>query len=168
MMIAPSIKDYGLNFRSLTERDDTDLIVIHHTGDPIDDDLSAEQIHQIHLNNGWAGCGYHFIIRKDGTVEQGRPRWAIGSHAEGYNWNSVGIHVCGNFELVDPTVEQIESLAYLVGWLCDLYDLTPTADYVVGHRELNATACPGYYLYNILQTIRGKAIWYAQHYQGGD
>jgi len=41
----PDIKDYGLDFTSLTERDRTDLIVVHHTGNPTDDDLSAEDIH---------------------------------------------------------------------------------------------------------------------------
>jgi hypothetical protein len=42
--------------------------------------------------------------------------------------------------------------------------LIPNATHVVGHRDLMATACPGKYLYDQLQTIRGKAIWYQQHY----
>ena len=167
-MIAPNVKEYDLDFTRLYARDDTDLIVIHHTGNPADDDLSAEQIHWTHLAIGWAGIGYHYVIRKDGTIEEGRPEWATGSHAEGYNWNSVGIHLCGNFQYVDPTPQQIESAAYLIGYLCDKYALIPTAETVKGHRDLNATACPGENLYNILQTLRGKAIWYMQNYQGGD
>lgn len=167
-MIAPKIVDYGLDFLSLYSRDVTDLIVIHHTGNPYDDDLSAKQIHWSHLAQGWSGIGYHYVVRKDGTIEAGRPDWAIGSHAYGENNHSIGIHVCGNFELVEPTVQQIESTAYLVGWLCEEYGLTADKEHVVGHRDLMATACPGEELYNILQTIRGKAIWYAQHYQGGD
>jgi hypothetical protein len=47
-------------------------------------DASAEQIHGWHLGNGWAGIGYHYVIRKDGTIERGRPEWAIGSHAYGF------------------------------------------------------------------------------------
>lgn len=54
MMIAPTLTDYGLDFTRLSARDDTELIVIHHTGDSVDDDLSAEDIHRIHLMNGWA------------------------------------------------------------------------------------------------------------------
>ena len=167
-MIAPKIKDYGLSFRSLSERYVTDMIVIHHTGDDVDDDLSAEQIHDIHLGNGWAGIGYHFVIRKDGTVEAGRPDWAIGSHAYGENSHTIGVHCCGNFEIAEPTEAQIEALSYVVGWLCDMYDLTPTEETVKGHRDLMPTACPGEALYDILDTIRGKAVWYQQHYKGGD
>lgn len=164
-MRSPDLVDYGLEFVSLTARDRTTKIVIHHTGNAQDDDLSAEQIHSSHLMQGWSGIGYHYVIRKDGTVEIGRPEWAVGAHAHGFNWNTIGIHVCGNFELATPTPAQIESLAYLVGWLCDKYGLTPDADRIVGHRDLMATACPGQQLYDILQTVRGKAIWYQQNYK---
>ena len=167
-MIEPKIKKYDLEFLSLYARDDTDMVVVHHTGNPWDDDLSAEDIHLSHQAQGWSGCGYHYIIRKDGQIEQGRPEWAIGSHALGENWHTIGIHVCGNFEIAVPTDAQIESLAYLIGWICEKYDIVPDKDHVVGHRDLMATACPGETLYNMMQTIRGKAIWYQQHYQGGD
>lgn len=167
-MIEPNIVETDLDFVSLTVRPYTNKIVIHHTGNPADDDLSAEQIHWIHLAEGWAGIGYHYVIRKDGTIEQGRPQWAIGSHAYGYNAQTLGVHVCGNFEIAEPTAEQIESLAYLIGYLCEEYELVPDKNHVVGHCDLMATACPGEALYDILQTIRGKAIWYQQNYQGGD
>ena len=76
------------NFRySLEERCKTDMIVIHHTGGN-DIDASAEQIHDWHYNHqpdAWSGIGYHFVIRKDGRIERGRPERAIGSHAYGSN-----------------------------------------------------------------------------------
>lgn len=159
------LTDYGLQFGVLIARATTDMIVIHHTGNPADDDLSAEQIHASHLMQGWSGIGYHFVVRKDGTVEVGRPEWASGAHAYGENSHTIGIHVCGNFELATPTPAQIESLAYLVGYLCEQYDLIPDPRHVVGHRDLMATACPGQQLYSMLQTICGKAIWYQQHYK---
>lgn len=158
------LTDYGLQFGVLIARATTDMIVIHHTGNPADDDLSAEQIHASHLMQGWSGIGYHFVVRKDGTVEVGRPEWASGAHAYGENSHTIGIHVCGNFELATPTQAQIESLAYLVGYLCEQYDLVPDSRHVVGHRNLMATACPGKQLYDMLQTVRGKAIWYQQNY----
>ena len=167
-MIPPKIKEYDLDFLSLYARNDTDMVVVHHTGNPWDDDLSAEEIHQSHLAQGWSGIGYHYVIRKDGTIEEGRPEWAIGSHAFGENNHTVGIHVCGNFEIATPSAAQIESLAYLIGWICEKYDIVPNADHVVGHRDLMPTACPGEELYNMLQTVRGKSIWYQQKYQGGD
>lgn len=163
-MFKPNIKDYGLEFNSLTERDVTDMIVIHHTGDPTDDDLSAEEIHQMHLNNGWAGIGYHFVIRKDGTIEEGRPMNCIGAHAEGENYHTIGIHFSGNFEDAEPTDKQIESGAVLIAWLCDYYGIGCDKETVVGHRDLMATACPGENLYAQIPTIIGKAIWYEQNY----
>ena len=134
-------KDYNLQFTNLTPRDDTSRIVIHHTGNPTDDDLSAEQLHRSHQNLGWAGVGYHFIVRKDGSIELGRPDWAVGAHAEGFNYCSIGIHVCGNFNIGEPTSDSI----------------------VMGHRDLMATACPGDNLYKHLDEIRGNAEWYRNH-----
>lgn len=166
-MKEPDIKDYGLEFNSLSERYVTDMIVVHHTGNPSDDDLSAEDIHEMHQNQGWAGIGYHYVIRKNGQIEQGRPEWAVGSHAYGENWHSIGIHVSGNFEEAEPTEYQIESLAYLIGWLCEEYDLDPSVA-VVGHRDLMATACPGENLYEMLNTVVGKAHWYMENYKEGD
>ena len=159
-MKKPKMKDYDLEFRSLTDRDNTDMIVIHHTGNPTDDDLSAEDIHEMHLNNGWSGIGYHYVIRKDGTIEIGRPVECIGAHAEGENSHTVGIHLSGNFEIGKPTDKQIESLANLVAWLAENYDIELSDDTIVGHRDLMATACPGEALYKKLDTVIGKAIWY--------
>ncbi len=166
-MKAPDIKDYDLTFTSLTERFQTDYIVVHHTGNPNDDDLSAQQIHWAHQGQGWSGIGYHYVIRKDGSIEQGRPEECIGSHAYGENWHTIGVHVCGNFEEAEPTEYQIESLAYLLGWLCDKYGLNPSTD-IVGHCDLMATACPGENLYNVLDTVKGKAAWYMENYKDGD
>ena len=163
-MLKPTFIDYGLWFRPLQERSATDLLVIHHTGNPTDDDLSAEEIHESHLAQGWAGIGYHFVIRKDGTVEMGRPVDTVGAHAYGYNSRSIGIHVCGNFEVGEPTPEQIESCSILVGWLTEKYELEVDENHVVGHRDLMPTACPGEALYNQLDVIRGKALWYLNHY----
>ena len=69
-MIRANIKETNLKFNPLNNRSATNLIVIHHTGNPQDDDLSAVEIHRSQLAQGWAGIGYHFVIRKDGTIER--------------------------------------------------------------------------------------------------
>lgn len=158
-----NIKDMGLSFGELRKRMATDRIVIHHTGNPTDDDLSAEEIHASHRAQGWSGIGYHYVIRKNGAIEAGRPHWTIGAHAYGENKHTIGIHVCGNFELAEPTDAQIESLAMLIATVCDDYGLPIDEDHVVGHRDLMATACPGTNLYVLLPEVRGKANWYAQN-----
>ena len=157
------IKDTWLKFDTLNERNMTNMIVVHHTGNPVDDDLSAEEIHESHKAQGWAGIGYHYVIRKDGTIEEGRPVWSVGSHAYGRNRDTVGIHVCGNFEIAAPTEMQLNSLAELIGWLCRKYSLQASKDVVVAHRDLMATACCGENLYKQLDLVRGNAEWYRLH-----
>ena len=156
-------KDYNLQFTDLMPRDDTSRIVIHHTGNPTDDDLSAEQLHRSHQNLGWSGVGYHFIVRKDGSIELGRPVECVGAHAEGFNYCSIGIHVCGNFDMAEPTEAQINALPMLLADICDAYGLTANDSIVMGHRDLMATDCPGNNLYKRMDTIRGNAEWYRNH-----
>lgn len=151
------------DYSQLSNRTKTDMVVIHHTGNPTDDDLSAEEINASHQAQGWTCIGYHYVIRKDGTIEEGRPHWTVGAHAYGENSHTIGIHVCGNFEIGEPTQAQIESLAMLLANVCDDYGLPIDKDHVVAHRDLMATACCGENLYNQLQTVRGKAIWYQQN-----
>lgn len=161
------IVETNLDFRSLSERSYTDQIVIHHTGCN-DIDASAEQIHGWHLNNGWAGIGYHYVIRKDGTIERGRPEWAIGSHAYGENSHTVGIHLSGDFEQAEPTSEQVEKCALLIADICERYGIPIDRDHVVGHGELMATSCPGMNVQALLDdgTITGKAVYYYNQSHG--
>lgn len=150
-----------IDYNRLSNRSETDQVVIHHTGNPTDDDLSAAEINASHKARGWSCIGYHYVIRKDGTVEQGRPHWTIGAHAYGHNSHTIGIHMCGNFEIGEPTVAQIESLALLLANLCTDYGLMIDRDTIVGHRELMSTACPGRNLFAQMDTIVGKANFYA-------
>ena len=156
-----NIKNYGLKFGNLTTRLSTKKIIIHHTGNSgVDDDLSAKTIHKSHQNIGWSGIGYHYVVRKDGTIEEGRPHWTIGAHAEGHNSYTIGIHVSGNFEIGKPTAKQIEGLALILAKVGSDYGLPMTPEFVVPHSDLNSTACCGKNLKDVLQTVRGKAVWY--------
>lgn len=146
------IRHPELNFFSLTRRFQTDMIVIHHTGGK-DIDASAAQIHEWHISQGWTGIGYHFVIRKDGTVEVGRPEWAVGSHAYGENYHTLGIHISGDFETAQPTPEQIAACSELVADLCRDYDIPRDREHIVGHCDLMATDCPGKNLYARLDEI---------------
>ena len=154
------IRKTYLQFSGLMPRNITDCIVIHHTGSGIDLDYSAEEIHDWHIEAGWAGIGYHFVVRKSGIVERGRPLWAVGSHAAGENYHSIGIHLSGDFNIGSPTAAQIESTARLVNDLCAEYDLPIDRRHILGHRELMSTDCPGKNLYDLLDVIAGKANWY--------
>lgn len=146
------IVETGLEFRSLSERPYTDMVVIHHVGE-IDRDVSAEEIHGWHLANGWAGIGYHYVIRKDGTIERGRPRQYTGSHAYGFNSRSIGINVVGDFMSGQPTDEQLNSLVNLLADLVEIYELEVSDEHILGHRDLMSTDCPGDNLYAMLPQI---------------
>lgn len=155
--------DKGLQFAMpLETRDETNFIVIHHTGSGADNDrdCSAEEIHGWHLANGWAGIGYHYVVRKDGTVERGRPHWTIGSHAYGRNYESIGIHLSGDFSISSPTFRQIEQTALLIANICTDYGLPIDRQHVFGHREVGESSCPGDVLFGLLDIIVGKANYY--------
>ena len=160
------IVENDFDFRSLSERDTTDAIVIHNTGAEEDTDTDAESIHAYHLSLGWAGIGYHFVIRKDGTIERGRPEWACGSHCYGENDHTLGVHLSGNFNLAEPTDKQVESCALLIAHMAKKYGFPIDRQHVFGHKELNDdTDCPGENLFALIAdgTITGKALWYQQN-----
>lgn len=146
-------RDAHLNFATLSKRAATDMLVIHHSNGGNDVDFSAERIHAMHLNIGYSGAGYHFIIRKNGTVELARPEWAVGAHAAGENYHTIGICLSGDFSIALPAVEQINSLAELIHDLCRDYHIPCDREHIVGHCDLMSTDCPGHGVYSQLDDI---------------
>ena len=62
-----NIIETNLQFTSLSKRDKTNRIILHHSGVSVLQ--SVEVIHNYHKNtNKWAGIGYHFYVRKDGSI----------------------------------------------------------------------------------------------------
>lgn len=131
-----NIQTKELSFGAMTKRKKTDLIVLHHAAAT---ECSVEDVHRWHLANGWAGIGYHFFIRKDGSVWRGRPEDTVGAHTKGYNSTSIGICFEGNFETESMPDAQKKAGVELVSYLKEKYSV----ENVKGHRELKATACPG-------------------------
>jgi hypothetical protein len=146
------IQETDFEFSSLQNRETTDAIVIHHVGNT-NRDVSAAEIDQWHKNNGWAGIGYHFVIRKDGTIERGRPMDMLGAHCYGENWHTIGVNIVGEFDGHEPEPEQMVSAAKLLAALCRYYGIAPDRKHIVGHRDFNATACPGQNLYDKLPRL---------------
>ena len=156
----PPIYKRLLTFTEYEARASTEMIVVHHAGFPdADRDSTALEIHKFHQQDlGWAGIGYHYLIRKDGMIEQGRRPNAVGAHAYQHNKNSIGICVAGNFNIGEPTEAQMQSVETLIGWLCRKYSLDPLKrGVIIGHRDLNDTSCPGENFYERLSHIRREA-----------
>ena len=135
MQIAhPNLTFTGL----LALRRKTERIIIHHAATY--GDVNAAMIHQWHLNRGWKGIGYHYVVGMTGLIEEGRNENSIGSHsgASG-NSNSIGICLAGNFMVNKPTDAQIMALVTLIK---DIFSRRGIL-LIQGHNEVMATACPG-------------------------
>lgn len=134
-------------------REGTGAIVIHHAGLTKDMDISVPAIHDMHLGNGWSGIGYHFVIHKDGTIEQGRPLKYVGAHAYKNNLYTVGICMTGNYNMAYPPFEQTLAVEKLTAALCKKYKIKPDEYTIFGHRDLNDTSCPGEKFYPYLPQL---------------
>lgn len=106
------------------------LIAIHCSATPNGRPHTAEDIHRWHLDRGWDGIGYHYVIELDGTRRTGRPEYWTGAHAGGHNRGSIGICLIGTDWF---TLEQQAALADL---LDDLRQRYPDA-IIRGHRDLS-------------------------------
>ena len=130
------IIETNLQFRDMSTREATERIILHHADAK---KCSAEDIHRWHLNNGWSGAGYHFLVRKDGKIYRLRPEDKVGAHAYSSNYNSIGICFEGNFMEEDMPEAQKQSGKELVAYLKDKYNIKV----VQAHRDVCATSCPG-------------------------
>lgn len=126
-------------------RKGTDYIAIHCSASKASMDIGAKEINQWHRQRGFVGIGYHFVIRRNGSVETGRPVDTVGAHVEGYNSRSVGICLVGGLDEHGKsennfTPAQFDALRELVRSLRSKY---PQA-VVQGHRDFPHVAkdCP--------------------------
>jgi N-acetylmuramoyl-L-alanine amidase len=137
-----------MTYKSNTrKRSKTDYLVVHCSATPENLDVGAKEIDKWHRAQGWACIGYHYVIRRDGTVEEGRDREVVGAHVVSANDSSVGICMVGGVDADDPkkaednyTKEQYESLKKLLDELKTVY---PQA-VILGHRDFPGVkkACP--------------------------
>lgn len=163
-------------------------VFIHHTGESSDYDCAdvprmLRAVEEAHIKgNGWDDIGYNFLVDRCGTIYEGRAggirRSVRGAHTTGFNADSVGIAVLGDYgrgATVPPVL--LRALAKVAAW-----KLVPGADprgtvrlvstsdasrfpkgtaavlhAVSGHRDAYRTNCPGEALYAGLPAIRAAA-----------
>ena len=132
-----NIIETNLKFKnSMTNRSATKRIILHHAEAS---KCTAEDIHRWHLNNGWAGAGYHFLVRKDGSIYRLRPENKVGAHAHGANSDSIGICFEGAYMTETMPQAQINAGKELVAYLKNKYGISK----VQAHRDVCSTSCPG-------------------------
>lgn len=123
-------------------------IIIHCSATPPTMDIGVAEIREWHTAKGWTDVGYHYVIRRNGSVEKGRSDDIVGAHVEGRNKDSIGICLIGGLALggrqlpdVNYTAPQWSALKTLVGQLTTQY---PDAR-VSGHRNhTTQKTCPNF------------------------
>ena len=132
------IIDKKLQFNSnYSNMGNVEGIVLHHSGTKVLQ--SVETIHNYHKSKGWAGIGYHYYVRKDGTIYKGRPENMAGAHCPGANSKSIGICAEGDFNTETMSEIQIQAIRELIADIKARRNIK----YVKGHRDIIATSCPG-------------------------
>lgn len=128
----------NLNFKAMTKRGLSDItkILLHHAEASI---CTAEDIHRWHLNKGWAGAGYNYLVRKDGKIYELRDIEYVPAAAYGSNTCSINICAEGKYMTEDMPEVQKEALKWLVAELKKKYNIT----IVQKHKDVCATFCPG-------------------------
>ncbi len=138
----------------MKKRKETQEIVLHHS--QYKHGTNAKEIRSWHKQRGWSDIGYHFVVLKDGTIEEGRDLDLVGAHELHNNADSIGICVDGDFSVQIPLPAQIEALNDLISTLFTLYGWDPDEYYerVTYHRNEDETnPCPG---------VNFQTIWEAE------
>ena len=120
-------------------------IIIHCSATKANHDITVRDIKRWHLANGWNDTGYHYFIRLDGTIEDGRPIEKAGAHTKGHNGDSIGICYAGGVAengtpLDTRTPKQKNALRALV----ELIKESEPHATVHGHNEFSNKACPSF------------------------
>ena len=165
--------DESIRRRAALVAPDLRLTFVHHTATANDypPEQSAAIVRSIYAyhvrHNGWNDIGYAFLVDRYGQIFEGRAggveQAIVGAHAQGFNTGSVGIALIGNGSLEPITPAARSSLVQLLTWRLDLAHLDPLARSSVtsrgnprfpagttvalrtisGHRDVDATGCPG-------------------------
>jgi SpoIID/LytB domain protein len=154
---------------------------IHHTADS--NSYSSSQVPAMlrstlayHVKSrGWCDIGYNFLVDKFGRAFEGRHGGmqlpVIGAHTGGYNLNSFGISLIGNYDLAAPSAATMDRVARIIAWKFDANYRSPlktvvlagkTLNAISGHRDTKQTACPGKYVYSRLPWLRQR-VWALQN-----
>ena len=120
-------------------------IILHCTATREGHDYTVDQVREWHVHDrNFADIGYHYLIRLDGTVEEGRPLDKIGAHCTGQNAHSIGIVYVGGLDADgNPkdtrTPSQRNAMRSLVDYLKRKYNAS-----VHGHYEFANKLCPSF------------------------
>lgn len=104
-------------------------------------DIGVKEITTWHLDRGFNDIGYHIVVRKNGSIEFGRPFNVVGAHCKGYNRESIGICWVGGYGGIDDRTEAQKTTLKIVDKMLNamLPESTPH-----GHNEFSSKTCPNF------------------------
>ena len=151
----------------------THLIIHHSAGTNFSNDWAGvvAAYFDYHVNtNGWQDIGYNWLIDPNGVLYEGRGGGdnIQGAHMCGYNENTMGICMLGNFEVAQPTDTMMQAVKQLLGYKACKENIDPKGDgditsypghmfNISGHKDgcsPGYTSCPGKFLHEKLTQIR--------------
>jgi len=127
---------YGLFYNRGEEMNNPNKIIIHHSAT---DGGTFESIRKYHMDKGFVGIAYNYLIETDCSVHIGRAETATGAHTLGQNEQSIGICLVGNFDEYEPTVEQYATLKLLIAEIRLRWGDLP----LFRHSDFANKTCPG-------------------------
>ena len=113
-------------------------IVVHCTATRAWQDFDVDDIRRMHKAQGWADIGYHYLVKLDGTIQQGRDVDIIGAHVSGHNAHSIGVVYVGGLDnqgKAKDTRTENQKCA-LLNLMMDMRRLYPKAK-ISGHRDFS-------------------------------
>ena len=163
--------------------------IVHHTAGsneyaPQDSAGIIRSIYEYHTRTlGWCDIAYNALVDKYGQVFEGRAggidRPVEGAHTGGFNRDTWGVAMLGNFDQIPPTEIQLQNTARLLGWRLGLdhidprgtvvlasaggsfskfpFGATPALPTIFTHRDVGITECPGNAAYAAMDRIRDIA-----------
>tara|TARA_B110000908_G_C10214313_1_gene431939 strand:- start:1087 stop:1500 length:414 start_codon:yes stop_codon:yes gene_type:complete len=104
----------------------TDYIVVTSTNSTPSEDADLISLDRSHRQLGFISFRYHYLINRNGKIEQGRGNKTHGQDSKYYNDNSIYIALVGGKSLDGDNVnnftdEQLESLEVLTSLLKESY-----------------------------------------------
>ena len=128
--------------------DSVSYLIIHCSATREDRDYTPEQLKHDHLARGFIDVGYHFYIRKDGTVTQHRRLNEVGAHCRPFNRCSIGVCYEGGLDAngKPKDTRTLKQRASLIALVLDLHRQFPKAA-IRGHNEMPGAIpklCPNF------------------------
>jgi N-acetylmuramoyl-L-alanine amidase len=125
-------------------------IIVHCSDTPDTMNIGVNEIRDWHIIRGFDDVGYHFVIKRDGTIEKGRPLEQMGAHVAGHNLDSIGICWVGRD---DPSAKQWRALPKKLHKLCRTFGLT--AEDIYGHKDFTKSkTCPNLDMGDVRERVR--------------